>query len=59
MYLVVQMKKLSPEDRVLLLGNTSQPQLCARKDEGALKKMFATRLTIPVPDYASRLVRLV
>ena len=52
------MKKLSPEDNVLVVGNCTAPQTCIKKDEVALKKFFPTRINIPLPDYASRRVCL-
>ena len=55
---MLQMKKLSPEDGVLVIGNSAEPQACSRKEETALKKLFPSRILVPLPDHASRLVRV-
>ena len=48
------MKALKPGERVLLIGATSEPQLCAKKDESALVNAFQKHVHMPMPDYASR-----
>ena len=39
---------LSPADRVLLVGVTSEPQACIAKDADALRSVFPLRLCIPM-----------
>ena len=48
------MKALKPGERVLVIGATSEPQLCAKKDESALVNAFQKHIHMPMPDYASR-----
>eukprot|EP00892_Ulva_mutabilis_P001805 jgi/Ulvmu1/11625/UM008_0029.1 len=52
--LVKEMKQLKPGERVLVIGASSEPQLCAKKDEKALLGFFQKHICLPVPDYASR-----
>lgn len=49
-----EMKQLKPGDRVLIIGASSEPYLCAKKDERALLGAFQKHICLPVPDYASR-----
>ncbi|CAM9133146.1 unnamed protein product [Heterosigma akashiwo] len=44
---------LAPEDRVIIIGNTTQPD---QADMKALKSFFDKFLYFPYPDYASRLM---
>ena len=55
--LLVQMKALEPSTRVLVLGTSSEPQMCVKKDEKAFLSFFDKHIYMPLPDYASRLVR--
>lgn len=48
------MKQLKPGDRVLVLGASSEPYLCTKKDERALLGFFQKHIALPLPDYASR-----
>lgn len=54
--LLVQMKALEPSTRVLVLGTSSEPQMCVKKDEKAFLSFFDKHIYMPLPDYASRLV---
>lgn len=49
-----EMKQLKPGDRVLVVGCSSEPYLCAKKDEAALLNSFQKHVHMPLPDYASR-----
>ena len=51
-----EMKGLGPEERILVLGCSSAPHLCVKKDEKALISFFDKHIYLPLPDYASRLV---
>ena len=57
--MVKEMKGLSPEEQVLLIGCSAAPQMCVKKDEKAFMGFFDKHIYLPLPDYASRLVRLV
>ena len=46
-------KKMAAGDRVLLLGNSSMPQVCQKKDKKAFVKFWDKHIYVPVPDYAS------
>lgn len=48
------MKQLKPGERVLVIGASSEPQLCVKKDEKALLAFFQKHICLPLPDYASR-----
>ena len=39
---------------MLVLGTSSEPYLCAKKDERALLGFFQKHISLPLPDYASR-----
>lgn len=45
---------LKPGDRVIVIGASSEPYLCAKKDETALVNFFQKHIHMPLPDYASR-----
>ena len=49
-----EVKALKPGERVLVIGCSSEPYLCAKKDEAALINFFQKHLFVPMPDYASR-----
>ena len=51
---VQEMKQLKPGERVLVIGASSEPQLCVKKDEKALLGFFQKHVCLPPPDYASR-----
>ena len=54
--LAKEMKGLGPEERILVLGCSSAPQICVKKDEKAFISFFDKHIYLPLPDYASRLV---
>jgi SpoVK/Ycf46/Vps4 family AAA+-type ATPase len=54
MHRVQEMKQLKPGDRVLVVGSSSEPYLCSKKDEAALVAFFQKHIHMPLPDYASR-----
>ena len=56
LWTAVQMKTLTPQDRVLLLGNARDPTMCVKRDADALKALFPTRILTPLPTPASRMV---
>ena len=45
---------MKPGERVLVIGNSREPQLCAKKDEKAFVSFWDKHLYLPLPDYASR-----
>ena len=47
---------LGREDRVLILGCSSQPYLCIKRDMEALLRIFNKQLYVPIPDDATRQV---
>jgi hypothetical protein len=53
-HMLQEMKQLKPGERVLVIGASSEPYLCAKKDERALMGFFQKHISLPVPDYASR-----
>lgn len=55
--LVKEMKGVGPEEQVLLVGCSTAPHMCVKKDEKAFINFFDKHLYLPLPDYASRLVR--
>ncbi len=57
--MVKEMKGLGPEEQVLLIGCSAAPQMCVKKDEKAFLGFFDKHIYLPLPDYASRLVRIV
>ena len=57
--MVKEMKGLGEEEQVLLIGCSAAPQMCVKKDEKAFMGFFDKHIYLPLPDYASRLVRLV
>lgn len=50
------MKNLSEEDCVLVIGNSSEPFLCTKKDEKAFTSFWDKKIYLPLPDYSSRSV---
>ncbi len=52
--LLKEAKALGPGERVLLLGSSREPYLCAKKDEKAFLGFWAKHVFTPLPDYASR-----
>jgi SpoVK/Ycf46/Vps4 family AAA+-type ATPase len=54
--LLVEIAALAPTDRVLVIGTSSEPFNCKRKDEAALVSAFDKHIHVPLPDYASRQV---
>ena len=57
--MLMEMKRLGPEEQVLLIGCSAAPQMCVKKDEKAFMGFFDKHIYLPLPRYASRLVRLV
>lgn len=51
-----EMKGLGPQERILILGCSSAPHMCVKKDEKAFISFFDKHIYLPLPDYASRLV---
>jgi IQ and AAA domain-containing protein len=51
---VQEIKQLKPGERVLVIGASSEPYLCTKKDEKALMNFFQKHICFPFPDYASR-----
>lgn len=49
-----EMKALLPGERVLVVGTSSDPGVCQKKDEKALVNFFQKHICMPIPDYASR-----
>lgn len=41
---------------MLLLGLSSEPQSCVRKDGAALQALFRLRICVPMPDHVTRQV---
>jgi hypothetical protein len=54
--LVKEVKALRPGDRVIVIGNSREPWLAAKKDEKAFLGFWDKALLLPLPDYASRRV---
>ncbi len=54
--LLVEVAALAPTDRVLVIGTSSEPFNCKRKDETALVGAFEKHIHVPLPDNASRQV---
>jgi IQ and AAA domain-containing protein len=52
-----EIKGMGPGERVLIVGNSREPWLCAKKDEKAFMSFWGRMLFMPLPDYASRKVR--
>ena len=52
--LLLEVQNLQPADRVVLIGCTSDPQSCTKKDGEALLAAFDKHFYIPLPDYATR-----
>jgi hypothetical protein len=51
-----QMKQVKAGERVLVVGNSREPWLCAKKDEKAFLAFWNKFIFTPEPDYASRRV---
>ena len=49
-----EVKSMSKGERVLIIGCSSEPYLCAKKDQKALMEFFQKHVHCPVPDYSSR-----
>lgn len=47
-------KLMAPGERVLIIGSTSEPWLCAKKDEKALMAFWSKFIYTPLPDDATR-----
>ncbi|KAH6557819.1 hypothetical protein KP509_1Z091600 [Ceratopteris richardii] len=53
--LVKELSQLHPGDRVLLVGTSSKPQNAPSK-AASLMTLFAKKIYVPYPDYASRVI---
>lgn len=51
--LVKEMKTVKAGERLLVIGHTKEPQLCAKKDEKAFLGFWSKHIYLPLPDYAS------
>lgn len=49
-----EVKTMAKGERVLILGASSEPHLCVKKDQKALMEFFQKHVHLPLPDYASR-----
>ena len=54
--LIKEMKGISADDQVLVIGCSSCPQICVKKDEKAFINFFEKHIYCPIPEYASRTV---
>mmetsp|Transcript_33907 Transcript_33907/g.75181 ORF Transcript_33907/g.75181 Transcript_33907/m.75181 type:complete len:829 (-) Transcript_33907:621-3107(-) len=54
--LLKECKSLGSGERVLIVGNSREPFLCAKKDEKAFMGFWTKHVFLPAPDYASRKV---
>ena len=54
--LMKEMKGISADDQVLVMGCSSCPQICVKKDEKAFINFFEKHIYCPIPEYASRTV---
>lgn len=45
---------MQPGERVMVIGNSSEPWLCTKKDEKAFMSFWSKYLYFPLPDDASR-----
>lgn len=54
--LLAEIAALAPTDTVLVIGTSSEPFNCKRRDEAALGSAFDKLFFVPLPDYASRQV---
>ena len=52
--LLQEIQALQPADRVVVIGCTSEPFSCTKKDSEALLAAFDKHIYIPLPDYATR-----
>lgn len=52
-----QMAALLPEQRVVVIGESSQPQTCIKTDETALLTFFPARILLALPSDTDRFVR--
>ena len=51
--LLKEMKQVQPGDQVLVMGNSSTPYLCVKKDEKAFLGFWDKIIHLPVPNYDS------
>lgn len=52
-FLLAEMKALKPGTRVLVVGSSSKPYDCVKKDETAFMNFFDKFIFVPLPDYGS------
>lgn len=52
--LLKECKGMGPGERVMIIGNSREPYLCAKKDEKALLSFWSKHIFLPSPDYSSR-----
>ena len=50
------MALLQKEERVVVIGESSLPQTCVKKDEQALVDLFQCRIYLPLPTHSDRQV---
>ena len=49
-----EVKTMAKGERVLIVGASSEPFLCVKKDQKSLVEFFQKHVHCPLPDYASR-----
>ena len=52
--LLQEIQALQPADRVVVIGCTSEPFSCTKKDSESLLAAFDKHFYVPLPDYATR-----
>ena len=50
--MLMEMNRLGPEEQVLLIGCSSAPQMCVKKDEKAFLGFSSKHIYLPLPRYA-------
>lgn len=53
---MAQVEALTPEDRVLVVGESAMPQTCIKSDEVALMGFVKQLFMLPLPDHSGRRV---
>lgn len=54
--LLKECKSMAPGERVIIIGNSREPFICAKKDEKAFMGFWSKHIFLPPPDYSSRKV---
>ena len=52
-FLLAEMKALKPGTRVIVMGTSSRPYDCVKKDENAFMNFFDKYIHVPLPDYGA------